>query len=77
MKMLRKNIDCENLETSQKNFYDGVFFRKVASLQCLDRNFVLIRTHDRFFLKYEPKTGKEQKDKKSFLEKKVYGGPES
>ena len=28
--MLRKIIDCESLETSQKNFYDGVSFSKVA-----------------------------------------------
>ena len=35
MKMLRKIIDCESFENSQESVYDGVYFNKVASLQCI------------------------------------------
>ena len=64
MKMLRKIIDCESLESSQENVYDGVSFSKVASLQCSDCNLALKRTHHRFFLKYVPKTSCLKKNKK-------------
>ena len=47
--MLQKIIDCESLEISLGNFYNGVSFRKVASLQCSDCNFAKKRTHHIFF----------------------------
>ena len=58
MMMLHKIIDCQSLEISQENFYDGVSFSKVATLclQCLDCNFAIKRAHRRFFLEYELKT---------------------
>ena len=36
MTMLRKIIDCQSFKSSQKNVQDGVYFSKVASLQCVD-----------------------------------------
>ena len=80
MKMLGKITDCESLEISQENFYDGVSFSKVTNLQCLDCNFSVKRTHHRFFLEYVPKTSclKRNKKTKSLLfEKKVYDEPAS
>ena len=78
MKMLQKIIDCESLEISLGNFYNGVSFRKVASLKCSDCNFAKKRTHHIFFLEYVPKTSYIKKYlKSSFFEKKVYGGPAS
>ena len=56
MKMLRKIIDCESLETSQENVYDGVSFSKVKSLPRSDYNFTIKRTYPRFILEYVPKT---------------------
>ena len=38
MKMSQKITDCKYLENSLDNFYDGVSFSKVASLQCKDSN---------------------------------------
>ena len=62
--MLRKTIDCESAETSQENFYDGVSFSKVASLQCSDCNFAIKRTHHRLFLEYVQKKEYLKKNKK-------------
>ena len=33
MKMLEKKTDCESLEISQENLYDGVSFSKVTNIQ--------------------------------------------
>ena len=77
MKMLRKMINCERLEISQENLYDGVSVSKVTNLQCSDWNFAIKRTHRRFFLEYVPKTSclkNNGKSKSLFFEKKVYGG---
>ena len=54
--MLQKIIYWESLKIFQKNFYDGVSFSKVTSLQFSVCNFTIKRTHHRFFLKYVPKT---------------------
>ena len=54
--MLRKTIDWESLKIFQKNFYNGVSFSKVTSLQLSGCNFTIKRTHHRFFLEYVPKT---------------------
>ena len=54
--MLRKLIDWESLKIFQKNFYNGVSFSKVTSLQFSGCNFTIKRTHRRFLLEYVPKT---------------------
>ena len=36
MTMLRRIIDCQSFKNSQENFYNGVCFSKVVSLQCAD-----------------------------------------
>ena len=36
MTMLRRIIDCQSFKNSQENVSDGVYFSKVASLQCVD-----------------------------------------
>ena len=36
MTILRKIIDCQSFKNSQENVQDGVYFSKVASLQCTD-----------------------------------------
>ena len=56
MEILRKIIDRKSLEISQGNFYGGVSFSKVISLQFSDCNFVIKRIHHRFFLGNIPKT---------------------
>ena len=48
MKMLRKIADCESLEVSQENVYDGVSFSKVTNLQCSDCSFAIELTTDSF-----------------------------
>ena len=50
MNMLRKIIDWESLKTFQKNFYNGVSFSKVTSLQLSGWNFTIQRTHHNFGL---------------------------
>ena len=55
MEILRKIIDCKSLENYQGNFYGGVSFSKVISLQFSDCNFAIKRIH-RFFLGNIPKT---------------------
>ena len=69
MKMLWKINDCESLEISQENFYDGVSFSKNTNLQCSDCNLAIKRTHHRFFLEYPPKSSclKKIKKRKSLL----------
>ena len=54
--MLRKTIDWESLTIFQKNFYSGVSFSKVTSLQLSGCNFTIKRTHHRFFLEHVLKT---------------------
>ena len=56
MEILRKIIDCKSLENYQGNFYGGVSFSKVISLQFSDCNFAIKRIHHRFFLGNVPKT---------------------
>ena len=76
-KMLWKITDCENMEISQENFYNGVSFSKNTNLQCSDRNFAIKRTHDTLFLEYVPKTSCRKKNKKRkglLFQKKVYDG---
>ena len=74
MKMLQQIIDGKSLEVSQKSVYEGVSFRNVTNLQCLDCNFAIKIAHHRYFLEYVPKTSCL---KKQYFEKKVYGGPAS
>ena len=54
--MLPKRIDWESLKIYQKNFYNGVYFIKITSLQLSDCNFTIKRSHHRFFLEYVLKT---------------------
>ena len=54
--MLQKIIDWESLKVFQRNFYNGVSFSKVTSLQFSDCNFTIKRTHHRFLLEYVLKT---------------------
>ena len=54
--MLRKIIDWESLKIFQKNFYNGVSFSKVTSLQFSGCNFNIKKTHHKFLLEYVPKT---------------------
>ena len=80
MKMLGKITDCESLEISHGNFYDGVSFSKVKNLQCSGCNFSIKRTHRRFLLEYVPKTSCLKRNKKSkslLFEKKVDDEPAS
>ena len=72
MEILRKIIDCKSLENYQENFYGGVSFSKVISLQFSDCNFAIKRIHHRFFLGNVPKTSCFKKRKKVFFEKKIY-----
>ena len=67
--MLWKINDCESLEISQENFYDGISFYKNTNLQCSDCNFAIKRTHQGFFLEYLQKTNclKKNKKRKSLL----------
>ena len=54
--MLRKINDCESLEISQENVYDGVFFSKVVYLQCPDCSSSIKRIHRRLFPQYVSKS---------------------
>ena len=54
--MLREITDWKSLKIFQKNFYTGVSFNKVRSLQFSDCNYTIKRTHHIFFLEYVPKT---------------------
>ena len=69
--MLWKMIDCleSNLESSQENVYHGVYFRRVANLQCTYCNSTISGIYHRFLLEYVPKTS----CLKKYLEKKNYG----
>ena len=74
MKMLRKIIDCESLEISQENVYDGVSFSKVKSLLHSDYNFTIKRTYHRFILQCVPKASCLEKNilrKKSILDQRL------
>ena len=67
MEILRKIIDCKSLENPQGNFYGGVSFSKVTSLQSSDSNFAIKRIYHRFFLRNIPKTSCLKKIKKVFF----------
>ena len=54
--MLQKIINCESLENSQENIYDGSYSGKVASLQRTDCNSTISRLQHRFFLEYISKS---------------------
>ena len=78
--MLWKINDCESLEISQENFYDGISFYKNTNLQCSDCNFAIKRTHQGFFLEYLQKTNclkRIKREKVFFLRKTVYDGQAS
>ena len=69
MEILKKIIDCKN---SQGNFYGGVSFSRVTSLQFSGCNFAIERILHKFFLGNAPKTGCLKKIKKVFfLEKSL------
>ena len=72
MEILRKIIDCKSLENSQGNFYGGVSFSRVISLQFSDCNFAIKRIHHRFFLENVPKTSCLKKIKKVFFLRKKF-----
>ena len=55
-------IDCESLETSQENVYDGVSFSKVKSLPRSHCNFTIKRTYHRFIWGYVPKASRLKKN---------------
>ena len=74
MEILRKITDDKSLEISQENVYEGVYFGKVASLQCSDCSFAIKIDHHIYFLEDVPKTSIL---KKQYFERKVYGGPAS
>ena len=52
---IRKMIDRKSLENSQGNFYGGVSFSKVISLQFSDCNLAIKRIDHRFFSGNVPK----------------------
>ena len=56
MKKLRKTIHCKSLEISQENVCYVVYFSKVTSLQCADRNSTRKKLYHNLFLEYVPKT---------------------
>ena len=67
--------DCKSLENSQENFFDGVSFSKVISLQFSDCNFAIKRINLRLFLEKVLKTSYFLKNKESlFLRKKSIVG---
>ena len=55
MMIFRNIIDCKSLESSQDNLYNGVYFSKVASPQCIDCNLSINRICHIFFSEYVPK----------------------
>ena len=70
MEILRKIIDCKSLKNSQGNFYGGVSFSKVISLQFSDCNFAIKKIHHRFFSGNAPKTSCLKTIKKVFFLRK-------
>ena len=50
MKMLLIITVYESFENSRESVYDGVYFSKVARLQCEDSNFTISRLNQRFSL---------------------------
>ena len=67
MEILRKVIDSNSLENSQGNFFGGVSFSKVISLQFSDFNFAIKKIFHRFFSGNVPKTSCLRKIKKVFF----------
>ena len=55
MKMLVKITVYESFENSRESVYDGVYFSKVARLQCEDSNFTISRLNQRFSSEYASK----------------------
>ena len=60
----------ESFENSRASVYEGVYFSKVAMLQCEDSNFTTSRLNQRFSLEHDPKISCL---KKNNLRKKVCG----
>ena len=58
------------LKNTQGNFYDGVSFSRVISLQFSDCNFTVKIIHRRFFWKVYQAVAVLKKERKSFFEKK-------
>ena len=46
---------CDSFENSRECIYDGVYFSKVARLQCDDSNFTISRLNQRFSSECAPK----------------------
>ena len=67
---IKKKIDCKSLKNSQGNFYGGVSFSKVISLQFSDCNFAIKKIHHRFFSGNAPKTSCLKTIKKVFFLRK-------
>ena len=55
MKMSLKITVYESFENSRESVCDGVYFSKVARLQCEDSNFTTGRLNQRFSSEYDPK----------------------
>ena len=55
MKMLLIITVYESFENSRESVYDGVYFSKVARLQCEDSNFTISRLNQRFSSEYASK----------------------
>ena len=50
--IFRKIVDCKSFESSQDNLYNGVYFGKVASSQCIDCNLSINRICHIFISEY-------------------------
>ena len=62
MKMLVKITVYESFENSRESVYDGVYFSKVARLQCEDSNFTISSLSQRFSSEYTSKISCLQKN---------------
>ena len=75
MEILRKIIHIKSSENSDGNFYDGVSFSTVKSLQFSDCNFAIKRIYHIFFLENVPKTSCLQKivffEEKSIMDQRL------
>ena len=69
MEILRKIIDSKN---SQGNFYGGVSFSRVTSLQFSGCNFAIKGIHLRFFLGNVPKTKQTKNKNKNKTKKSLF-----
>ena len=75
MEILRKIIHIKSSENPDGNFYDGVSFSTVKSLQFSDCYFAIKRIHHIFFLENVPKTSCLQKivffEEKSIMDQRL------